>query len=246
MIICFLTVRPSKLSIKFYNKLNTIYDVYICVDDNDYIVPETKCKIIKIDNKICKEAGFNNMVGNLKKYEYKSLSRDKALYYFYYNRDLIKFNNIWLIEEDVFIPSINTIKNIDSKYPTCDLLVRQNKIYKSKDECKNWFWNKIFRDSYLTFPYGRSMICAIRISKKLLILLGSYATKYKKFFMDESIFNTIAIQNNLSIITPDELKYILWRSKRKHTIKTIKPNYLYHPMKSIVEQTKLRMFIQNI
>lgn len=241
IILCFLTVKPSKLSLQFYDKLNTMYDVYVCVDDNNYEVPETTCKIIKIDNEESKKAGFHNIIGYFKRYEYKPLSRDKALYYFYTKN--IEFKNIWMIEEDVFIPNLNTIKNIDSKYPNCDLLVRQNIIHKSIKDCKKahmWFWKKVFRDSHLNFPYSKSMICAVRISKELLYLIGNHAVKYKKLFMDEIIFNTIALQNNLSIITPVELKYILWRSKKKRRPETIKSDYLYHPIKSIEEQVKLR------
>ena len=53
-------------------------------------------------------------------------SREKALYYFYKND--INYDHIWFIEEDVFIPTIETIKNIDIKYPDNDLLVSGNKI----------------------------------------------------------------------------------------------------------------------
>ena len=92
------------------------------------------------------------------------------------------------------------------------------------------------------------MICAIRCSYNLIQLIGKHAEKYGKLYVDESIFNTIALQNNLSIITPKELQNILFRKKVKGRngdwdISEIKPTHLYHPFKDTYKQQHFRMLL---
>ena len=59
-------------------------------------------------------------------------------FYFYKNDD-INYDYIWFIEEDVFIPNINTIQNINNKYESGDLLSAKNdKSYKYN--MKRWHW----------------------------------------------------------------------------------------------------------
>ena len=250
-IVCFLTVRPNKTFLDFCDSLHSHYNVFVCVDDNSYKVPKTQhCNIIQINNNTSKNAGFHNILGYYnKKFKNKSISRDKALYYFYHN--LPKNKYVWFIEEDVFIPQINTLINIDNKYPQTDLLCKQNLIYNNiQDTIKpKWYhWQHVFNDSNLNFPYGRSMICAIRCSYNLIQLIGKHAEKYGKLYVDESIFNTIALQNNLSIITPKELQNILFRKKVKGRngdwdISEIKPTHLYHPFKDTYKQQHFRTLL---
>ena len=82
-IICFLTVRPSKLFYDFCKKINckNNYNIYICIDDNYYSIPKYDCaiEIIKINNELCELAGYKSSVMN---HNNKAVSRDKALYYF--------------------------------------------------------------------------------------------------------------------------------------------------------------------
>ena len=116
-IICILSVRPC---IKTYNfikelKIKSDYEVFIVIDDNNYNIPNYDgfVKVIKINNEESETIGYKNTILWL---EGKAGSRDKALYYF--NRHHINYDNIWFIEEDVFIPTVDTIKDIDNKYIT--------------------------------------------------------------------------------------------------------------------------------
>ena len=232
---CFLTVTPCEKFYNFIKQLPDIEYIYICIDNNDYNIPnyDGKIKIIKIDNKESISNGFHSSVLNYKK---KALSRDKALYYFYKNN--INYDYIWFIEEDVFIPTIETIKNIDIKYPDNDLLVSSNNIIYQKHT--NWHWNVVNRqlNGKLSLPYSKAMICAIRCSKKLLECIFNHALKYKTLFMDEAMFNTLALHNNLNVKDIEELKTIVWR--KKWTKNEININNLYHPVKSIENQYQLR------
>lgn len=234
-ILCFLTVRPHKLFYRFCKKLkNTNYDVYIVIDDNKYNIPDydNEIGIIKIDNKICEENGFKSSVWQ---FNNKACSRDKALYFFCKND--ISYDHIWFIEEDVFIPTEYTIEQIDKKYPSGDLLVNDNDIIYERKE-KIWHWSHVNNQIKLEPPYARSLICAIRCSKKLLNCINDYAMKYSNLFLDETLFNTIALHNNLDIKKIDELSTIFYRNDWKKT--DINVNNLYHPIKCIATQYKYR------
>jgi hypothetical protein len=82
------------------------------------------------------------------------------------------------------------------------------------------------------------MICAIRCSKALLKCINSYAETHNNLFMDEVLFNTIALQNNLNIIVIEELSNILFRKAWKK--KDIKETNLYHPIKDMNKQNEYR------
>ena len=116
---CFLTVTPNEKFYNFIKQLPDIDNIYICIDNDDYNIPnyDGKIKIIKINKNICESEGFKNTHLHIK----GALAKDKALYYFYKNN--IDYDYIWFMEEDVFIPTIETIKNIDMKYPDNDLLI---------------------------------------------------------------------------------------------------------------------------
>jgi hypothetical protein len=240
---CFLTVNPNKLFYDFVKKLPDIDKTYICIDDNKYNIPDYdgKVKIIKIDNDICQKNGFHSTLTSLncvKNFTGKAGSRDKALYYFYKNN--INYDYIWFIEQDVFIPTINTIKHINSKYPDQDLLCQQNNIIYNRQT--NWHWqlvNRQLKDKILP-PYSNSMICAIRCSKKLLKCIFNHALKYNELFLDETLFNTIALHNKLIVNPIKELNTILWRKSGGWEKSDITENNLYHPIKCIDEQYKLR------
>ena len=242
--ICFLTLRPSTLFYHFCKQLqNNEYDVFVCIDDNNYVVPMeyhiSSIHIIQIKNSICETAGFKSTV---QWFNNRACSRDKSLYYFC--KIITKYTHVWFIEEDVFIPHMNTIKNIDYKHKDADLLCASNEIVSARD-AGHWFWPHIFKQTSLDPPFGRSMICAVRVSCDLLKVIEKYATTYNNLFMDESLFNTLALHNNLTIQTPEELSTIHWRNK--WNLEDILITNMYHPMKNIDQhyhyRRKLRIHV---
>jgi hypothetical protein len=56
--------------------------------------------------------------------------------------------------------------------------------------------------------------------------------------MDEALFNTLAIHNNLSVLPITELSTIHWRHAWK--LADIQPTHLYHPVKRISQQVAWR------
>ena len=234
--ICFLTTRPQKASYEFYKLLkskNPEYDFFIFIDDDSYEIKgyDNNIPIIKLNRKLCEKEGYKS---NILWLQNKASSRDKALYYF--NKINKSYKYLWFLEEDVFIPDINTIKKIDKKYKNYDLLSPSHKIINKKKT--DWNWNVVNKIIKIKPPYSNSMICAIRVSNKLLSCIDDYARKYKNLFLDEALFNTLSLQNSLKVKNPKELSSIKWR--RKWKISEIKKTNLYHPIKNIGVQTKFR------
>ena len=167
----------------------------------------------------------------------RACSRDKALYYFCIEEPE-KYDYIWMIEEDVFIPDVNTIYNIDVKYPESDLLCRSNKINRS-GEIKTWSHFKKLVNK-IELPWCYSMICAVRVSKKLLELINAYAKEKKELLFCEALFNTLAYQNELAICIIPELSNIKYNNQVDLDLDTYNNEYLYHPIKDINTHYKLR------
>jgi len=126
----------------------------------------------------------------------------------------------------VFIYDENTISNIDSKFENYDILC--NSDFKV-GRLNEWLWKRIKIN--LTQPYYHGMMCACRMSNKLLENINHYAIQNKKLFFLEALFPTIAIKNNLKYIRPDEFKTITYRDKINMDQYT-KVN-IYHPCKDI-------------
>lgn len=229
-IICFLTVTPSYMFYNYCKQLkNWQTDIYICIDKQGYNIPgyDGAIPLIRIDNNKCEQAGFKSSVLY---YNNRAVSRDKALYYFC--KINVNYEYIWFIEEDVFIPTNITIDKLNQKYLTGDLLTKSNDIILSKQT--DWHWPHVFRQTALNPPYAISMICACRLSRKLMYCINAYANTYKNLFLDEVLFNTLALKENLEVLTPIELSTITF--KYMWEISNIKLENLYHPMKNMNQQ----------
>lgn len=240
--LCFLTVRPSD---DFFNLIDKSfskkYDIFIIIDDNDYNVNENykkKFKIIQINNKEVENKGYKNSVLWCKN---RACSRDKALYFLTYINNTYEY--MWIIEEDVFIPNVKTLINIDKKYKKEDLLCEDLKIFH-----KEWnLWNDVIRitSGKLATPYFKSMICGIRISRKILDVIQRFATKHNTLFLDEALFTTLGVKNNLNIKKIDELSTLIYR--KNWIFREIKQKNLYHPIKnhSIHHMFRNKLIIKN-
>jgi len=242
---CFLTVTPNALFYDFVKQLPDLNNTYICIDNNNYNIPsfDNKVHIIKVNEKECIQHGFHSTLTSLidgKNWAGKAGSRDKALYFFYKNQ--IKYDYIWFLEEDVFIPTIKTIQNIDNKYGDFDLLSSGHGIHHSPNKTGWRHWNTVYSQlkNKINLPYAVSAICSIRCSKKLLECIFAHAVKYNSLCLDEAMFNTLALHNNLHVKAIQELSTIIWRKKGGWQQNEINKNNLYHPVKCIKKQYMLR------
>ncbi len=235
-IICFLTVRPTKEFYEFSKTLkNNDYDVYIVIDTNGYVIPDYDgaIPVIQVDNKYCEKNGYKNTLYYFKD---RACARDKALYYFVMSKK--PFRYLWLIEEDVFIPNNSIIKNIDTKYSNFDLLCKANKVTNNMKDTNKWHWPKIKPYLFVPLPWSCSLICAIRISPKLLGCIANYAKLYNTLFLDEALFTTLAIHNKLSIGNIDELSKLEFN--KVWPLAEISEKYFFHPIKNFKDHIFLR------
>jgi hypothetical protein len=87
------------------------------------------------------------------------------------------------------------------------------------------------------------MICAVRVSKKLMKHIDDFVIKEKRLLYGEVLFNKISIDNNLSVTTPTELSSILYRYE--WTKGEIKKENLYHPIKNTNKHDEFRKIINH-
>lgn len=220
MKLCLITLRPDPVWCQFLDSF-TRYKVYIIVDDNNFdLTPFTMYKtltFIQIPDQDCITAGFRNTNLVLKK---EVSGWDKALYYFSSESEYI-----WFIEDDVYFQEEETLVRIDLQYTKADLL--SNRIFR-KGEDGPWLWNKInLRALYADRPMYHGMMCAVRFSRELLVIIRNHANRHGSLFFLEAMFPTLAIGNGLVHMVPKELSTIHYRYCHRDTDSL----HLYHPVK---------------
>jgi len=232
----FLTKSPNDELINFANQLydKYKYHIYIIIDDDNYLIKNYNPNInfIKIDKNLCLN---KNLIYSIEcsVYEINTRSQnkmvtawDKAIYYFTFENT--SYEHIWFIEDDVFISSINSLEKINENFPDSDLLTATNNLFKDY-EANDWLWPfclQIFQK-----PCYCSMMCACRVSLKLLRLIVDCSDKYKFTPFHEFSFNTIAEQSNLKVNCPPELSTVVYRNDWTLDEMKEKPFNLYHPVK---------------
>ena len=243
--ICLLCVEPNDIHINFLNRLYGNYTKFMLCDKTlpvHFNTSSEQIQYINIDDNVCSANGYHNSNLCIPK---NPSAWDKAFYYFCEINN--SFDYVWLIEDDVFIPSIYTISNLDEKYRSGDLLSKSNGV--NTDGSIDWyFWNLAIGKHSL--PWYCSMACACRLSKHLFSKIKEYVDTNKTLFFIEIMINTIAMSNELSVITPIEFENILPKPPignrhRKfipnsnktiwiqNAVNDIQINYLYHPWKDI-------------
>ena len=221
--------KPSTIVMKYMQKYG--YKVFIMVDDNSTKYPSkiNGVNILQIDDKKCISLGYKNASRTLKK---NPVTWDKVFYYFS-NVDT-KFEHIWFIEEDVFIPRFNLILELDKQNPTEDLLCKQD--IPEITDTEKWHW-KIGKGK-ISKPWYRSLLCCHRQSNRLLQRIKDYCEEKNSLLFLEMMVNTLAHQNNYKVKPLPNLQTITWRQKFK--IDDILQDNLYHPMKNLKQQKEYR------
>ncbi len=247
--ICLLGYQPKEELLELYDGLykGDKYDIYVVVDDSNFDISHLMERFpnfiyIKIKEELCYELGYTHLAFTVKKGEPSAW--DKGVLYFC-EICKIKYSYIWFIEDDVFIPKSDTLKNIDDKYGDADLLVKEIK----KNKNINIPYEQLGElDKYMNpelKPFlTKSMICAIRVSRSLIEKIKKYTNKNKKLFFSEYFFITLASYSNLKIVKINELKNIIYR--KIWTIDDVFKNQdtLFHPVKDISLQKSFRKTLQ--
>ena len=219
--------------LKFLNTF-TNYSVFIMVDNNYKKYENYKnVEIIQISDNESRENGFAfSCRETIKK---PVVSWDKALYYFsklYPD----KFKFVWFLEDDVFLYSHKTLLNIDAKYPTSDLISQKN----GEGHWPHWETVKINHDP----PYFNTLVCAVRMSSKLLKAIESYATKKGELYFIEAMFPTECNFTGLIQQSIPELDTLHWQKTKKFT--NFQMENIYHPLKNTSEHEKIRIHLHSV
>ena len=164
-------------------------------------------------------------------------SWDKAVYYF--STINTKYDNVWLIEDDVYFHSEKTLLDIDAANVDSDLLTNTS-IPKSNDMNSAWHWHWcLFNVNLPEESQYRAMVCATRISKAMFECISSYAKNNNTLFFLEAFFPSIAIHNKLKYTMPKELCNIEYR--HDWNSEDINTTHLFHPVKNLDAHADNRM-----
>ena len=223
--VCLITHKPDAAWLEFLQRFRA-YDVFVIIDDQSLNYsdlyasqyPDITC--VQVRNIDCRSRGFVNTNHAVRK---KISGWDKALYYFCTLND--RYENIWFIEDDVFFGTEETLAKIDAQYADTDLLA--SKCVKDEDSLSWYHWKRI----QINFapPYYKSMVCAVRMSRALMSLVGDYAERNGTLFFLEALFPSVAKKADLSYACPRELQSIMWRNDWAET--ELDNENLFHPIK---------------
>lgn len=236
--IVFLTNKPHANTIKFADEVAKEFpdSTFVVVDSSLPVVGGGGADIVQVPDEVCKEHGYinSNISDNSTHIKKNPIAMDKFLYTFC--EHFTDFDFVWVLEDDVFVPSVQTLRNLTIGYSAYDLVVQSNKL--KEDDLLDWHWRSII--DKIEPPYYNSMVCAIGISRKLLDCIKAQVHAKKTLIYSEVMFNTIAMQNNLKVICPFELKTIVWMGEWHEDVIQQLENNLFHPMKDIAKHTEIR------
>jgi len=241
--ICFLSASFSDKLYEFVKELakddtERHYDFYICIDkgvESDINNNDENITLLFIDEKSAEEKGFKSSVLY---FQGRACSRDKALYYFSIEKPDV-YDNVWMIEDDIFFYNLETIRRLDQRYPSSDLLTKKFDIVRNEHEKNEMSWpHWHFLNDKIGFPWTKGMISVIRVSSLLLAVIRDYALKNKTLLFDESMFTTLSLHYNLIVETPPEFQEVIWYDHINWNY--LNSTHFLHPIKDLSFHEKLR------
>ena len=189
--IALLTLRPHPELIKFYSAFIELgYDVFVVVDDNNYKTEPCAVQFIQIDERLCKRNGYRHLALIEKKNG--CCAWDKALFFF--SRVNVSHENVWFIEDDVFVPRPSVISKIDQTHQKADVVSTDFHIKQVGEEDK-WYWWKYVPSQLVPEPWAHSMVCAIRLSRGMLNIFDYFVQRNKMTLPSINIMQKIIKQD---------------------------------------------------
>lgn len=239
--ICFISRNLDPNLLNFAKSCSLYNDTYIIIDNNQEIKKISHINIIQINNDECFN---NNYIKSTWRFGLDVSGWDKAFYYFCENNT---YDNVWFIEDDVFIPFPDTLYNIDRKYNTNDLLIK-DMINISNQISHNSAWIEKKNDAKKLLDTEElywSWVCAMRCSKKLLNVIKKFKQEHNQLYFHEILIPSLVKINNLSYKTIFELRNIVYRKEYDDKEIISSPTSLYHPIKDYERQKKIRIEMIN-
>jgi|LauGreDrversion4_2_1035121.scaffolds.fasta_scaffold00721_3 hypothetical protein len=254
--------------LKFLSKFNN-YDVYIVADDNSQDYKEkykefSKVKIIQFDDEECEKAGFAGLTKGIEPTSIMEGKKgksvwawDKAFYYFAIKNK--SYENMWLIEEDVYVYDEMSFIYLDKKNIGIDLVsptISQDFVDAGSNEYypNGWWWRKICVVNkgmkYESPDFLRCLAFHVRVSKKMIEKIKEYVGLYGCLFFHEACLPMICKMNNLSFSNPDELSISIpcreLPESRKDGILSFRKYYFFHPIKNLERHEKYRLICSDM
>jgi hypothetical protein len=197
-------------------------NVYIMNDSGKTSISDIKCE--DSSESEARAAGFwgVNCVDWIPK---DLMALDKALHFFC--KKELDPEYVWFIEDDVFVPRVDLISEIDSKYPDADLITKSHVPRSALPNWPGWDRTDLAFLSGQREPY-HSLCCAMRLSRRMLTAVAEFVEKRGRLVFLEFFFNTLANQHGFKVETPEELSTIQFESQN-HV--AFDKNHLYHAVK---------------
>jgi hypothetical protein len=233
--LCILTRTINKPWCEFIQNFKN-YDLYMVIDDpNAVIDPELypNIHIIYVADEMCRKHNYykSSSWTNLK----DIVAWDRALCYF--NQINQKPENIWFLEDDVFLMNEQILIKMDQDSPNADLLCPFHEVNLTGDIRAGWnHWvNVIHR---IGTPWAHSLISISRLSRRLLDRIDEYLND-RHLMIIEALFNTLAMHHGYEIQNPPELATTITYNDR-FDYDAIDETKVYHPIKKIEDHSMIR------
>jgi hypothetical protein len=239
-----LTRRPHPEWESFANEIAAHFsgmDVFFVVDDNTYMRPvDALFKTYQCDANECRTHGYVN--SNFDAFRKDVTAWEKALFALNMKSSFASYKFVWLVEDDVWIPSIESIQQltnhaIDGHF---DLVSAAHRLYTGN--IYEWHWQRAL--GRIEQPWYCSMVCAIGLSRTMLQHIRAYVEKRHSLMFIEIMFNTLAAHHNARVSNPKELKTIVFEKQNKNDILasafTDRCHNWYHAVKNVEDHGNLR------
>jgi hypothetical protein len=233
---------PHKVWFDFLEKFR--YTVYVVIDDNtvDYKTTEfgkyLNIHILQVEDSVCRNAGYTKSSVTMKKPE---CAWDKALYFS--SCEFMNFTHVWFLEEDVFFYSDQTLMDLDDQFPESDLICNQvtTKAEEPKNHTWKWWGSVLEATGKENYTFYRGMMCACRVSQKVLHEIGEFVKRKKTLFFIEALFPTVTHYLKGTVTFPLELGNIVFQYHWNLT-NIVSKRHLYHPVKNIQSHLDFRSY----
>ena len=237
--VCFLTRQPAAQTLAFaqtlaYDAAEDHLDIFIAIDNNSFdatsLNDSSSLRFIQIPNDQCRKSGFQGAIHlDIVHTPDRMTASDKALFYFI--RLDRNYSFVWLIEDDVFIPSTRALLSLHRLYSSTSDLVMNTNYLNRLGNISSWHWRHA--QGRLLPPWSCSMANVIGLSRLMLNAVDEYVrwrgfVPYHEFF-----FNTFAVHLNATIVTPSELSTLYFRPLYAFDSVRRSPNNLFHPVKNL-------------
>lgn len=174
----------------------------IFIMDEPYTPPmdvNPRIQFVYVDDQTCIDMGYQYSC-KFVSFTKDVVAWDKAFYHFGCREHSYDF--VWLMEDDIFIPSTELLCRMTEKYSQYDVVM--GKVLDIHGHGKRWFsWHHVIR--FMEEPHLCGRVCGVGVSRKLFEVAAEYVKKNKRIPFIEGFIPSIAGFHQLKIIEVFEL-----------------------------------------